>query len=86
MEPSPSMVQQALMAINFILFLLLLALVYVILWFRQTLQQAVDTIYICFALDKEVGKVSKPEVHEVYVLLPTSDSEGSNLAVGLSGR
>eukprot|EP00246_Nothoceros_aenigmaticus_P018126 TRINITY_DN9378_c0_g1_i1.p1 TRINITY_DN9378_c0_g1~~TRINITY_DN9378_c0_g1_i1.p1 ORF type:complete len:644 (+),score=99.81 TRINITY_DN9378_c0_g1_i1:295-2226(+) len=86
MDAGPDLLQQVLMAADVLLVFLLMALFYVLLWFCQTLQQAVDTIYVCFALDKEVGKVSKQEVHEVYVLLPSTEPDEANLAVGLGGR
>ncbi|XP_002988927.2 CTL-like protein DDB_G0288717 [Selaginella moellendorffii] len=41
----------------------------------------VDTVYICYAMDKDRGVVSKPEAHDVYVLLPVSQDERASLAV-----
>ena len=53
----------------------------VFLVFIQVLRTVVDTVYICYAMDKDTGVVSKPEVHDVYVLLPASAGEATWLAV-----
>ncbi|CAM6082743.1 unnamed protein product [Calypogeia fissa] len=47
----------------------------------QVLLSVVDTVYICFAMDKDHNEVSKPEVHDVYVLLPAADDGTASLAV-----
>lgn len=53
----------------------------VFLVFMQVLRTVVDTVYICYVMDKDTGVVSKPEVHDVYVLLPASAGEATRLAV-----
>jgi hypothetical protein len=46
------------------------------------LSTVIDTVYICYAMDKDVGAVSKREVHDVYMLLPPASSgEETMLAV-----
>lgn len=46
------------------------------------LSTVIDTVYICYAMDKDVGSVSKREVHDVYMLLPpTSSGDETMLAV-----
>lgn len=63
-------------------FVLLLLLVYC----SQVLQDVIDTVYICYAMDKDYNKVSKPDVHEVYVLLPASKDDTATLAVRRDAR
>ncbi|KAK7264183.1 hypothetical protein RJT34_31788 [Clitoria ternatea] len=38
------------------------------------LDNVIDTIYVCYAMDRDRGEVCKQEVHEVYVQLPISRS------------
>ena len=46
------------------------------------LSMVIDTVYICYAMDKDVGAVSKGEVHEIYMLLPpASPGDETMLAV-----
>lgn len=48
----------------------------------QAMAAVIDTVYICYAMDKDVGVVSKVEVHDVYMLLPAASSgEETMLAV-----
>lgn len=42
----------------------------------QAMTAVIDTVYICYAMDKDVGVVSKAEVHHVYMLLPPVSSSG----------
>jgi hypothetical protein len=56
-----------------ILFLVLVLLV-------RVLSNIIDTVYICYAMDKDHGVASKPEVHAVLVVLPASQDENPALA------
>lgn len=57
-----------------------LALLLVVLgFFVHILDSVIDTIYVCYAIDRDRGEVFKPEVHEVYVGLPINRSERSSL-------
>lgn len=48
----------------------------------QFMAAVIDTVYICYGLDKDVGVVSKVEVHDVYMLLPpVSSGDETMLAV-----
>lgn len=48
----------------------------------HVLSHVVNTVYICYAMDKDVGAVTKPEVHDVYMLLPpASPGDNAMLAV-----
>jgi len=40
----------------------------------QFMAAVIDTVYICYSMDKDVGVVSKVEVHDVYMLLPPASS------------
>lgn len=49
------------------------ALLMVVLgFFVHVLDNVIETVYICYAIDKDRGEVYKPDVHEVYVHLPIS--------------
>ena len=41
-------------------------------YFVLVLDNVIDTIYVCYAIDRDKGDVCKQEVHEVYVMLPVS--------------
>ncbi|CAH8338584.1 unnamed protein product [Eruca vesicaria subsp. sativa] len=56
---------------------LLLSLV--LAFFVHVLDNVIDTIYVCYAIDRDKGEVCKQEVHEVYVHLPISRSTRSAL-------
>lgn len=47
----------------------------VLVLFVRVLSNIIDTVYICYAMDKDQGVVSKSEVHDVLVLLPASQEE-----------
>ncbi|CAK9869638.1 unnamed protein product [Sphagnum jensenii] len=49
--------------------------------FSRILSNIVDTVYICYAMDKDEGVVHKPPVHNVFVILPPSRDEPAALAV-----
>ncbi|KAH7429429.1 hypothetical protein KP509_09G047300 [Ceratopteris richardii] len=53
----------------------------IFLLFCQVLDNAIDTIYICYAIDKDSGAVSNFEVHDVYLNLPVSRDQPPTLAV-----
>jgi hypothetical protein len=40
----------------------------------------IETVYICYAVDRDRGEVYKPEVHEVYALLTSSRNHRSPTA------
>lgn len=48
-------------------------------FFVRILDNVIDTVYICYAIDKDTGSISKSEVHHVYGLLPLSRNETSSL-------
>eukprot|EP00262_Sarcandra_glabra_P015163 TRINITY_DN4608_c0_g1_i1.p1 TRINITY_DN4608_c0_g1~~TRINITY_DN4608_c0_g1_i1.p1 ORF type:complete len:116 (+),score=9.53 TRINITY_DN4608_c0_g1_i1:212-559(+) len=49
-----------------------LLLIVVLGFFVHILDNAIETIFVCFVIDKDKGKVCKWEIHEVYVYLPIS--------------
>lgn len=49
-------------------------LILVLGFFVHVLDIVIDTIYVCYAIDRDRGEVCKQEVHEVYVHLPISRS------------
>ncbi|KAL2649814.1 hypothetical protein R1flu_017942 [Riccia fluitans] len=53
----------------------------VLYFFMQVLNNIVDTVYICYAMDKDHNVVSRTEVHDVLVLLPPSKDDNVALAV-----
>ncbi|KAK4764961.1 hypothetical protein SAY86_026051 [Trapa natans] len=48
------------------------ALTLVLGFFIHVLDNVIDTVYICYAIDRDRGEVCKQDVHEVYVQLPIS--------------
>ncbi|XP_059647483.1 uncharacterized protein LOC132293855 [Cornus florida] len=48
-------------------------------FFVHVLDNVIDTVYVCYAIDKDKGEVYKQEVHEVYVHLPISRNHRSSL-------
>lgn len=56
----------------FVGFLAWVLLSVVLGFFVHVLDNVVETVYICYAIDRDRGEVFKPEVHEVYVHLPVS--------------
>ncbi|KAI5077578.1 hypothetical protein GOP47_0007402 [Adiantum capillus-veneris] len=58
-----------------------LLLFVIFLLFCQVLDNIIDTVYICYAIDKDSGAVSKLEVHDVYLMLPVSRDQPPALAV-----
>lgn len=49
-----------------------LVIILVLGYFVHVLDNVIDTIYVCYAIDRDKGEVCKQEVHEVYVMLPIS--------------
>nr|CAD1844254.1 unnamed protein product [Ananas comosus var. bracteatus] len=49
-----------------------LLLMVVLGYFVHVLDNVVDTVYVCYAIDRDKGEVNKQDVHEVYVQLPLS--------------
>ncbi|KAL6525994.1 hypothetical protein OROHE_015518 [Orobanche hederae] len=49
-------------------------LIVVLSFFVHVLDNVIDTVYVCYAIDRDRGEVHKQDVHEVYVHLPTSRS------------
>ncbi|KAK2665561.1 hypothetical protein Ddye_004135 [Dipteronia dyeriana] len=47
-------------------------LIVILSFFVHVLDGVIDTVYICFAIDRDRGEVYKTHVHEVYVHLPIS--------------
>ncbi|KAK6946413.1 Choline transporter-like [Dillenia turbinata] len=58
--------------------LLAWALLIVVLgFFAHVLDNVIDTVYVCYAIDRDRGEVCKQDVHEVYVHLPISRNSRS---------
>ncbi|XAR59827.1 hypothetical protein NMG60_11015808 [Bertholletia excelsa] len=49
-----------------------LLLIVVLGYFVHVLDNVIDTVYVCYAIDRDRGEVCKQTVHEVYVHLPIS--------------
>ncbi|XP_062023024.1 uncharacterized protein LOC133739296 [Rosa rugosa] len=47
-------------------------LILVLSFFVHVLDNVIDTVYVCYAIDRDRGEVCKQDVHEVYVNLPIS--------------
>ncbi|PON57777.1 Choline transporter-like [Parasponia andersonii] len=56
-----------------------LLLILVLGFFVHVLDNVIDTVYICYAIDRDRGEVCKQEVHEVYVHLPISRNHRPSL-------
>ncbi|KAL8137187.1 hypothetical protein V2J09_003188 [Rumex salicifolius] len=59
-----------------------LLLLVILGFFTHVLDNVIDTVYICYAIDRDRGDVCKPDVHEVYVHLPISRSQRTPLISG----
>lgn len=55
-------------------------LILVLAFFVHVMDNVIDTVYVCYAIDRDRGEVCKQEVHEVYVNLPISRNHRSNVA------
>lgn len=56
-----------------------LLLMFALSYFVHVLENVIDTIYICYAIDRDKAEVSKQDIHEVFVLLPLSRNHRSAL-------
>lgn len=56
-----------------------LLLIVVLGFFIHVLDNVIETVYICYAIDRDRGEVCKQDVHEVYVHLPISRNQRSSL-------
>ncbi|XP_030450624.1 uncharacterized protein LOC115672809 [Syzygium oleosum] len=54
-------------------------LIVVMGFFIHVLDNVIDTVYVCYAVDRDRGEVCKQDVHEVYVHLPLSRNSRSAL-------
>ncbi|CAI9275725.1 unnamed protein product [Lactuca saligna] len=54
----------------FIAAMAFLVLLVVLGFLVNVLDNVIDTVYICYAIDRDKGEVCKQEVHEIYVHLP----------------
>lgn len=54
----------------FVVVLAWLLLIVILGFFVHVLNNVIDTVYVCFAIDRDKGEVCKQDVHEVYVALP----------------
>ncbi|CAN4112546.1 unnamed protein product [Withania somnifera] len=54
-----------------------LLLMVILGFFVFILDNVIDTVYVCYAIDRDRGEVCKQEVHDVYVHLPISRSHSS---------
>ncbi|XP_077220477.1 plasma-membrane choline transporter family protein [Tasmannia lanceolata] len=61
--------------VYFVAVLAWLLLILVLGFFVHVLDGVIETVYVCYAIDRDKGDVCKQEVHEVYVLLPTSRND-----------
>ncbi|KAG9136916.1 hypothetical protein Leryth_019998 [Lithospermum erythrorhizon] len=50
-------------------------------YFVLVLDSVIDTVYVCYAIDRDRGEVCKQEVHEVYGHLPISRSDRSAFGI-----
>ncbi|KAJ0076619.1 hypothetical protein Patl1_35917 [Pistacia atlantica] len=56
----------------FVGFLAWVLLIMVLGIFVHVLDNVIETVYVCYAIDRDKGEVYKPEVHAVYVHVPLS--------------
>lgn len=54
-------------------------LLVVLSYFVHVLDNVIDTVYVCYAIDRDRGEVGKQEVHEVYVHLPINRTHRQSL-------
>ncbi|KGN61923.1 CTL-like protein DDB_G0288717 [Cucumis sativus] len=57
-----------------------LLLIVVLTFFIHVLDNVIETVYVCYAIDRDRGEVCKQDVHEVYVHLPISRNHRSSMA------
>ncbi|KAL4303024.1 hypothetical protein GQ457_10G024170 [Hibiscus cannabinus] len=58
-------------------------LIVVLAFFVHVLDNVIDTVYICYAIDRDRGEVYKQEVHDVCVHLPISRSSFPSRTLGV---
>ena len=68
-------------AAYYITFFAWLLLFIIFILFNEVVDNIVDTVYICYAMDKDSGAVSQVEVHDIYLMLPVSRDQSPALAV-----
>lgn len=56
-----------------------LILIVILEFFIHVLDNVIETVYVCYAIDRDRGEVCKQDVHEVYVHLPISRNHRSSL-------
>ncbi|XP_020592016.1 choline transporter-like protein 2 [Phalaenopsis equestris] len=56
-----------------------LLLMIVLGYFVHVLENVIDTVYICYAIDRDKSEVSRQQIHEVFVLLPLSRNHRPSL-------
>ncbi|KAF3322136.1 protein PNS1 [Carex littledalei] len=56
-----------------------LLLMVVLGYFVYVLDNVVDAVYICYAIDRDRGDVSKDHIHQIFAQLPKSRNHGSSL-------
>ncbi|XP_022947465.1 CTL-like protein DDB_G0288717 [Cucurbita moschata] len=56
-----------------------LLLIVILEFFIHVLDNVIETVYVCYAIDRDRGEVCKQDVHEVYVHLPISRNHRSSL-------
>ena len=54
-------------------------LIVVLGFFIHVLDDVIETVYVCYAIDRDRGEVCKQDVHEVYVHLPISRNHRPSL-------
>jgi hypothetical protein len=54
-------------------------LMVVLCYFVHVLDNVIDAVYICYAIDRDRGEVNKDHIHQVYVQLPKNRNHGSSL-------
>jgi uncharacterized membrane protein (DUF485 family) len=42
--------------------------------FSQAISSVIDTVYICYAMEKDIGEISKPDICHAYMLLPQNEA------------
>lgn len=64
----------------FIAVMACLLLLVVLGFIVHVLDNVIETVYVCYAIDRDTGDVCKQEVHDVYVNLPISRNHRSHIA------
>ncbi|KAG9442645.1 hypothetical protein H6P81_018499 [Aristolochia fimbriata] len=68
----------------FVAVLAFVLLIAILGYFVHVLENVIETIYVCYAIDRDKGDVSKQDVHEVYVLLPIDRQDRHRIHPGRS--